>query len=338
MARVRCVLFAICLLSLPSAAQRMETGGHVVSGYVREESSSTAVESVALDIFSSGQRAAQTAYSNLDGQFAFAPVRDGDYYLVARKEGYTEATVRVSVTPSGAQPVFISLPRVHPEATPAPSDPVSLRRLSIPKKAQEAFDKGRKLLYEKASPEKAIAEFQRATEEFPTYYEAYTQIGVAQYRLKKPSEAEGALRRAIELSTNQYPEALYLLAGILNDDRRFTEAGPVAKRAAELNDKLWQAYFELARSLVGLKQARAAEVSALKVQELKPDNPDTNLVLANAHMLEQNYAAAVQDFDAYLKLVPSGPNHDAIAERRQRLQRALRNAQAGNTGPPDATR
>ena len=70
------------------------------------------------------------------------------------------------------------------------------------------FDKGRKLLYEKSDAPGAIKEFQKAIKEFPGYYEAYTQIGVADYRLKDPGTAEDALRKAIELSENKYPESL----------------------------------------------------------------------------------------------------------------------------------
>ena len=80
---------------------------------------------------------------------------------------------------------------------------------------------------------------------------------------------------------------------------------------------------ELARALVGLKRGREAEASALQAKELKPDNPNIYLFLANAHIQQQKFAAVVQDFDEYLKLVPNGPGSDQIRQRRDRMRDAL---------------
>jgi hypothetical protein len=58
----------------------------------------------------------------------------------------------------------------------------------------------------------------------------------------------------------------------------------------------------------------------------KPDNAPVYLVLANAHMLEQNYSAVVGDFDSYLKLEPTGLLSDNVRQRRKRLQDELQHA------------
>jgi tetratricopeptide (TPR) repeat protein len=161
---------------------------------------------------------------------------------------------------------------------------------------------------------------------FPSYYEAYLKLGVANYRLNSLPEAEQSLKKAIEVSSNKYLAPLYLLADLYNGQRRYREAEPLARQAAELNNSSWHGQFELARALVGLKRGVEAEASALKSRELKPDNAPVYLVLANAHMLEQNYSAVVQDFDSYLKLEPKGPLSDSIRQRRERLQDELQHA------------
>ncbi len=320
----RLLLFAVFAAAQPLSAQAgLSSGGHIVSGYVREEGTGATLSAVTLELYSSGQRAAPSAFSGMDGQFRFASVRDGDYYIVARKEGYIETTTRISVSPSGIQSVLVNLPKVHSEHSPNTADPISTRQLSIPEKARDAFEKGRKLLYEKSAPEKALNEFQRAVAEFPSYFEAYTQIGVADYHLKKFPEAEDALRKAIELSENKYPESLYLLAGLLNDEQRFMEAEPVARRATLLDDSSWHSYFEMARSLVGQKRGNDAAASALKARELNPDYPEITLTLANAHILQQDYPAVLLDFDAYLKIAPKGPASESVRQRRDRLQKTL---------------
>jgi hypothetical protein len=43
-------------------------------------------------------------------------------------------------------------------------------------------------------------------------------------------------------------------------------------------------HFERARALIGLKRGTEAEASALKARDMKPDDPQVFLVLANSHI------------------------------------------------------
>jgi tetratricopeptide (TPR) repeat protein len=203
----------------------------------------------------------------------------------------------------------------------------------VAEKAREAFEKGWKLLYEKSAPEKSLAQFQRAIDQYPPYYEAYAQTGVADYRLARFSEAEKALRRSIEISAEKYPDALFLLAQMLNDQERFKEAEPPARQAIVAGDASWHGHFELARALVGLKRGAEAEASARRAKELKPDNPQVYLVLANAHIQQQKISSVVQDFDEYLKLEPNAPGSDQIRQRRDRMREGLQRAQPTANSP-----
>jgi tetratricopeptide (TPR) repeat protein len=326
--RLRSLLFlfatTLCL------AQR---GGHQLAGYVREEPSNTPVQSVALDVLSSGTRAAPPVVSGMDGEFQFASLRDGDYYIVATKKGYDTVTTQVSILAGSAPPIMIYLHKQDASKPSSAEDSVTARQLSIPEKARESFEKGRKLLYEKSEPEKSIAQFQHALDQFPTYYEAYTQIGVADYRLNNFPDAEESLRKAIEISSQKYPEALHLLAAMFNDQNRFTEAEPLARQAMVAGDASWHGPFELARALLGLKRAPEAEASAIQARDLKPDNAQVYLVLANAHIQQQKFSFVVQDFDEYLKLSPNAPNSDRIRRQRDRIQDALRKVQQQPPAP-----
>jgi tetratricopeptide (TPR) repeat protein len=302
-------------------------GGHQFAGYVREEPANVPVESVALDVLSSGTRAAPPVVSGIDGEFKFASLRDGDYYIVASKKGYDTVTMQVSILAGSAPPVMIYLHKQDTTKPSSPEDSIPARQLSIPEKAQESFEKGRKLLYEKSEPEKALAQFQHAIDQFPSYYEAYTQIGVADYRLNKFPDAEKALQKAIEISSRKYPVALYLLATMFNDQERFAESELLARQASVAGDSSWHGPFELARALVGLKRAPEAEVSAMQARDLKPDNAQVYLVLANAHIQQQKFSSVVRDFDEYLRLAPNASNSDPIRRQRGRIQEALRQTQ-----------
>ncbi len=297
--------------------------GHVVTGYVRREYSNTPLSSAQLEILSSAGPAASTAFSGMDGAFRFDNLAVGEYYIIARLRGYDTVTVKLAVMQADRPNVIISLHKQSTEEARAPGDAISAHQLSVPEKAQKVFEKGRKLLEENAQPAKAIAQFQHAIEEYPSYYEAYAEIGVVNYRLKQFPAAEEALKKAVEMSSHTYPKALLLLAGLLNDEERFAEAEPVAAQAATIDDSGWQSHFELARALAGLKRGNEAETAAKKAYDLKPDNAPTLLVLANAHLLQQNYAAVVADLNGYLRLEPDAPGSEGIRQRRDRIQNTL---------------
>ena len=304
-----------------------------VGGYVREETTNAALESVSLEILSSGTRAAPATVSNIDGQFHFGGLRDGDFFIIARKDGYETATVSVSVMAGASPTALIFLKKTRSDLPSGPGGEVSARQLAIPPNAREAFEKGSKLLYEKADPQKAISQFQRAIDEFSAYYEAYAQIGVADYRLSKFPEAEQALRKSIALSSSKYPDALLLMAQMLNDQQRFSDAEPDARQAIAAGDTSWHGPYELARSLVGLKRGAEAEVSAEQAAQLKPDNPNIYLVLANAHIQQQKFSSVVRDFDDYLKLAPNAPGSDQIRQRRDRMREALQHSTSQQAPP-----
>jgi Tfp pilus assembly protein PilF len=325
--------FAFLLLLLSSQLCYSQRGGGQLSGHVREERTNVPLQSVTLEVLSAGTRAASPIVSGMDGEFQFPFLRDGDYYIVASQKGYDTVTVQVSIVAGSASPVLIDLAKHAAKEPSSPEDSVSARQLSIPDKARESFEKGRKLLYQKSEPEKSILEFQQAVDQFPTYYEAYTQMGVAHYRLAKFPEAEKELRKAIAISAGKYPDALFLLAEMFNDQGRFGEAEPLARQAIAAGATSRHGHLELARALVGLKRGTEAEASALQAKALKPDDPQIYLVLANAHIQQQKFTDVVQDFDEYLKLARNAPGSDQIRQRRDRMRNALQQAAPKSNAP-----
>jgi carboxypeptidase family protein/tetratricopeptide repeat protein len=327
------VLLAFCgSQRLVAFAQDTSNSGHTISGIVRDDASNDPIQGVPLEILSSGSRAKPGIISGTDGEFRFGGLASGDYSIVATMNGYDTVTVNVAVLREGSPNIIISLHKIAP-ARPNAAATISAHQLGVPAKAQDAFAKGQKLLHEDAQPAKAIPEFQRAIHEFPGYYEAYTEIAVAEYHLKNFQGAEGDLKTAVELSASKYPEALFLLAELENDQHRYAEAEPLARQAVALDEASWHGHFELARALVGLNRGEEAEASAVRARDLKPDNAAVYLVLANTHMLEHHYFAVVQDFDAFLKVEPNGPQSENIRKRRDHLQKELGNAPAPQPQP-----
>ena len=76
----------------------------------------------------------------------------------------------------------LCLPLLSRAQSPEPGQVVSVRELSIPPKALHDFQKGAELLAKKDAAG-SLPHFQRAVEEFASFYEAYYKMGVANLKL-----------------------------------------------------------------------------------------------------------------------------------------------------------
>src|SRR3989442_12820084 len=86
----------------------------------------------------------------------------------------------------------------------------------------------------KKDPAGSLVHFQRAVAELPSYYEAYHQMGLAYMRLGQAAQAEQAFQKAIDLSQGRYAEALFGLASLLSNQRRFSGDGTLGARGPGL--------------------------------------------------------------------------------------------------------
>lgn len=268
-----------------------------------------------------------TMFTREGGNFEFLDLTAGTYDIMVQQAGYHTVTLRLGLNDS----ILGLTIDLHPDITtttvaPGPSS-VSARELSIPQKARDAMDKGLVLMNEKSNYLGSVKQFERAIQAYPEYYEAYTQIGIAYLRRGDYVSAEPALRKAMEVSEFHYTDALFWMATLLNDTRRFVDAEALAREALELNSECWQANAELARSLLGLNRPAEAEKNALAASKSQPDDAMLYLVLANVHSQIENAPALLEDLDNYLRLVPTGPMADQAREERKQLQDELRETQ-----------
>jgi tetratricopeptide (TPR) repeat protein len=117
---------------------------------------------------------------------------------------------------------------------------------------------------------------------------------------------------------------LFLIAGLLNNTKRFPEAETLSRQGVALDASSWHGHFEMARALSALKRPEEAEKSATQARDLKPDNPAAYLILANIHIQLRDYPALVKDLESYLKLSPAGPEADQARKTREEVQAEIR--------------
>jgi tetratricopeptide (TPR) repeat protein len=280
-----------------------------------------------------------STFTRGNGEFEFNGLSRGEYIIEIAIDGYEPASKTVSIFNSSYRGLSIYMARpMKAEDTSSGRATISVHQLSVPRKAYEEFEKGLQLALGKSDYRGAIVQFQRAIKDFPTYYEAYAQEASAYLNLQDLASAEPALRKSIELSSGKYPDPLFMLAGVLSDSGRYSEAEPIARQVIALDAASWHGPYELARALTGLKQVEDAEKSAIQARDLKPDNSPVYLILANIHILRRDYSALLKDLDTYLKLVPTGPGAEQARKTREQLQAAMQEEEKqARTNPPDSS-
>ena len=336
---IACFLLSSHLLcSAPSAAQQHtppptpqpdtrsnQARSLSVNGTVTDVVTHAQLDNVKVELHSFGGGVAGTAYTSGNGGFQFNNISEGDYTLVVDRPGYQTGSVPVEVQGFSVYGVQVELQRTPDDSAPVTNGPstVSVRELSIPRKAHDDMEKGMALLYGKSDYQGSLKPLEKATEEYPDYYEAYTQIGIAYMELADAENSEKAFRKSIEVSQERYPEAYMGLAELFLARGRFADAEPLSRKAAEIDSNSWQAKSQLARALLGLHRSSEAETSALAAMVLKPDNAELYLLLANIHNQLQNQSALLDDVNHYLKLAPTGPFAEQARLTRDKVQRNL---------------
>lgn len=318
------VLFSVLLLA-PSSCLGQEIK-KAISGYIREDGSAHVISEARIELQNSFGTPIANAYSDGNGAYEFNDLGSGDFYLIARRDGYEPS--RQFVRPDGSGHVYIDvyLRIASRESGSKSASSVSEHQLSIPPKARESFEKGLQLVVEKSDYKGAVAQFTRAIEQYPSYYEAYAAMGLAQNKMGDATAAEAALKKSIERSAEKYPQAMIDLAAMFNGQKRFSDAEPLLRKVIDLDASSWRGEFELASALSGQQRFKEAVTCASAARDLKPDNPQIYLLLYNLHIHTDDFPGALRDADGYLKLTPDGAMADRVRKMRVQLQKAVQSA------------
>jgi tetratricopeptide (TPR) repeat protein len=335
-----CVPLAAQKRSLPSPSSFPDADGGLgstrehafsISGAVADALSRGRINGVRVDLQGLAGGILATTFTSGNGNFQFNNVRPGSYELVFDQTGYLDDREHLEVD-GPVLGMTVDLKRLASGEGAQGGPTVSVRELSIPQKARDAMSKGMSLLYQKGDYPGSVKQFERAIQAYPGFYEAYAQMGMAYIKMKDPEKSEKTLRKSLELSQEHYPDALFLLAGLLATEKRLAEAEPLASKAVELDPESWHAQSQLAQTLLALKRADEAEKYAQAAAKLAPDNPILSLLLADIHIELRNDPALLEDLNGYLKLAPNGPYAEKVREQREQVQRRLQNSKASPAG------
>ena len=337
-------VLALFLLVLPLAAQNpMEEIGREefvsIQGTLRDAATGREVPDIRVDLSSLSGGTVDSTVTSSSGGFFFDNVTKGSYVIAVQHPDYLPLSQQVISEGRRIFGLQLSL-RKKPGAagTPAanPDPGASARATGIPRAAQEAMNRGMDLLYVKSDIRGSLSQFERAIKAYAGFYEAYTQMGVAHTNLGDSADAEKVFRKAIELSQEKYVDAYAGLAVVLSNVQRYADAEVAARKAVELNPSDWRGQGELGRALFSLQRYQDAEAPASAAAKLAPDNPTLQLLRAGIHLQLNKFPAVVEDLDAYLKLVPTGPEADRMRDLRARVLQAIAGAPPSPQSPRPA--
>jgi tetratricopeptide (TPR) repeat protein len=199
---------------------------------------------------------------------------------------------------------------------------VSVRQLSIPEKARQAFNKGTERLAAKDWVG-CIPEFQKAIKAFDDLYEAYYKIGIARLELRQSEEAEAAFRKAIEFSEGHYAPPLFGLGLVLSNTGQYEDAEAAVRAGLNIEPMDSAGHFTMAWVLYMAQRTAEAENSAREAVRRNPNFAMAHLLLAQIHRRQDKLPALVEDLNTFLRLDPDGPRSTGARAARDEAQRAL---------------
>ncbi len=263
----------------------------------------------------------QTTYSDSSGRTSFLRLQPGSYTLRASKRGFQAQEVRIDLRRGDTNlDVNIRLNPSEPVSTQAAQGTVSARSLAIPAPALSEFQKGTELLDDKKDPGASISHFQRAIEEFPSYYEAYFLKGMAYLQMNELDEGHTALAKAIELDP-KFLKAYHPLSVVLISLKRYREAQTLLLRAMDLDKNGWQWPFELARC----HAAEGQWDKALAYGQMAHDRPDSpskvHLLMADLYSNTGQAEKAIEELEKFSKLDPSSPFMPRVQQVLEQLRK-----------------
>jgi len=190
---------------------------------------------------------------------------------------------------------------------------VSATTLNAPKAARKAWEKGSQLMrpprHRFAEAEK---EFLKAVALYPSYANAWSDLGRVRLQLGAMNSADEAFRRALE-ADGKLVEPYVQLGEQAAREQDWKEAGRNLDKALQLDPvdypRLW---FEDAVANYNLRNYERAEKNTRTALQLSRIDPRANQLLSLILIAKRDYAGAKDALRAYVKLQPNARDLDHV--------------------------
>ncbi len=243
-----------------------------------------------------------SANTGRDGTVSFRNLPPGRYDVTVAG-GILPPRREVQIDASDSH-FSVELPLLQPSAQGV--ETVSVRQLTIPRKAREALNAAMEA-WQKYDWKKMREQATRALALHPDYGAALALLGFLDLQDGNLELASPELKRAIEFDPNS-ALAYVSLGSAYNSMKQYDAALEALSVFPSVSADNWQAHYELARSYIGLRDYGSGlrEINAsLRLSQHDP----AVLHLAKAHVLlgMRRDAEAVPELETILRTQPRGP-------------------------------
>jgi tetratricopeptide (TPR) repeat protein len=264
------------------------------------------------------------------GEFSFHGLSRASYLLEVSAYGYQSQEVPFDLNFNSDRGVNIYLKPLKASQPPsAPGNTVSAHEMSMPQAARDLVDSGKRKFWVDKNHEAGMQDLEHAVQLAPGYYEAYFEIGMAYLLLGKQDDAERNFRKSLEASQEKYGDAYVGLGSTLINKGKIAEGESALTHGVQLNPKSSLGFYELGKVQLSQKRIDEASKSAEQARSLAPNFASVYRLLANIHIQQKNYAALLQDIDAYVKLDPDSPAGVRAKQMREEVVRKMAAEGAG---------
>jgi Flp pilus assembly protein TadD len=266
------------------------------------------------------------------GRFVFSGVGAGVYTVTIDGEKEFES-VRQEVEiirPRSAVPETYSMSirlrlLEHGKSKTERPSVISASNAGVPKRAMDLYQKASKLAGAK-DYQGAIEQLKLAVAEYPSFVNAFNQIGVLYLRLNELDKADKALQAALKIKPDAY-EPLINRAIALFRLARFKEAETVLRDTLKAKEESSVAYYYLGRSLNKMGRNDEAETSYLTCVKMSPGEfKEAHRLLAVIYLERGASQRVIEELETYLKLVPTAPDADHLRKVIEQNRRSSASA------------
>ncbi len=260
---------------------------------------------------------------NETGNFAFRGLPSGSYTISIDKEpDYKPYSTNVDVIQmrgSPAQILTLNIRLEFKDRTKATPPVLNAEFANVPKKALEFYN----VAIEKAKTgdrTAAIEQLKLAIAEYPSFTQAFNELGVQYLKLNRLEDADEAFRGALKID----PESF---AGLINRGianvmmKRYGESVPILRKALKKNEQSPVGHYFLGQALanLGLFDEAVKELRA-SLELGKEEMKEAHRILAIIYSSRGAKKEAVGELEAYLALVPDTPDAEKLKDMIRKLK------------------
>ncbi|HEX8872343.1 MAG TPA: tetratricopeptide repeat protein [Candidatus Acidoferrum sp.] len=323
---LRSLALAFSLISCAYGQRGMQSGpGNSIDVQVRYADGSPGPAGLHI-VLNRGEGGMETDCQTVQGgRCRLQPGSSGVYIVNFHQIGYADFSERVELV--GIFHAYVTI-TLHAEGSPAgttpagdaPTGSVSVSEVNIPENARKEYAKGVASLQEN-QPDAAAKYFQKAVKLYGGYAEAYRMLGEIYLEQRDLPKAEASLKRSIELEPKL--AAAYIDLGALrNQTKEYAGAEQALKKGLELNPDAAPAKYELAKTYWALGRWQEAAPYAEESVKALPGLAPARVLLGNIQLKRHDPAAALREYQEYLRLDPGGPMAVQVREAIAKIEAA----------------